>query len=363
MKLELNKIFWSAGNQEFSFDVTISEKITGIVGPSGAGKTTLMNILSGIITPESGSLVLDGKTLFDSKTGTNVPVNKRDIGVVFQDYYLFPHLNIKKNLTYSWKYREVDSSFDQVVDLLEIRHLLGKRPVSLSGGERQRAAIARALLMKPGLLLLDEPFSNLDQKKRRQIISHLHEISSQMDIPMIIISHDIDDILKLTRTILMVSGGRIVASGDILHIMKSQKTSELPGEQRYVNTFEGEFSGSKKAHRLFQFSFCESSAEFVCNNELLGDTMSSGQRVKFSIRPEDIALALNFLEGISIQNQLPGIIEDIKKYDSFYYITVSCGTRLTVRVTEAAVTSLGLETGKTIYCLFKANVIEVVHIY
>ena len=215
MDLVLDSLQYRAGRKEFNYNAHVKSGITGIIGDSGAGKTTLLKIISGIAKPYFGRLTLNGKVLFDTQRKISVPVHKRNIGMVFQQNYLFPHMNIVNNLIYSrgQHFHRNSSDFDEIVDLLSIGHLFTKKPRDLSGGECQRVAIGRALLQKPDLLLLDEPFSNLDKVRRYRIISYLLSINSRFSVPLMIVSHDWEDVSKLTDVILSVENGSIRHAG------------------------------------------------------------------------------------------------------------------------------------------------------
>ncbi len=172
------------------------------------------------------------------------PGKNRNIGYVFQENYLFPHLSVKKNLLFSKPYSKNKKqyiSFEDVISLLDLVPLLNKKPRQLSGGERQRVAIGRALLSQPRLLLLDEPFSNVDCSKRKQIISYLLRINNHFKIPMVIISHHLEDILKLTRKIVVIENGKSINSGDVFNIIKNGENPELIKSKKFQNTFTVQF--------------------------------------------------------------------------------------------------------------------------
>lgn len=369
MKLELKNITHRLGLNSFSYNTTITNDITGIYGPSGAGKTTLLNCIAGIEKPLSGSIVFNDKTLFHHDEGINTPVNKRNLGVVFQDNYLFPHLTILQNLNYSKPYiknrtRYID--FDKVVSLLGIEDLLTKKPNQLSGGEKQRVAIGRTLLSQPELLLFDEPFSNLDRRKRKQIISYLLKINHQFKIPLLIISHDLEDILKLTNHLLIINNGCIEAAGDYLNISEEGHVPDIICHKRYINIFEAYCSGFDVHEKQVSFSASPSShnkLHLSQSTSMLQNNMQLGQRIRLCLHPDDIALANNRVEGVSIQNQLKGRITQIISSRGSHYVTVDCGFVLVAEVTQAAVKTLQLELGQTVYCLIKAKAIEVVHSY
>ena len=190
----------------------IQTSVTGLFGPSGSGKSTLLILIAGFVKPDSGHLILNGVTLFNSEEGINLAPNLRRIGMLFQDGRLFPHLSIKNNLTYGLDLLSLESRvihLSDVIEMLELVSLLEKRPYELSGGEVQRVALGRALLMSPKLLLLDEPLSSLDEKLKKQILPFLKRIKENVEIPMIYVSHDLEEINYLTTSIMNIQNGQI----------------------------------------------------------------------------------------------------------------------------------------------------------
>ena len=183
-----------------------------LIGPNGAGKSTLLSLIAGFVKPDSGHLILNGVTLFNSEEGINLAPNLRRIGMLFQDGRLVPHLSIKNNLTYGLDLLSLESRvihLSDVIEMLELVSLLEKRPYELSGGEVQRVALGRALLMSPKLLLLDEPLSSLDEKLKKQILPFLKRIKENVEIPMIYVSHDLEEINYLTTSIMNIQNGQI----------------------------------------------------------------------------------------------------------------------------------------------------------
>jgi molybdate transport system ATP-binding protein len=187
-------------------------RITALFGPSGSGKSTLLNVIAGLIAPDEARIVIDGRVLADTKAGIAVPVHRRRVGYVFQDARLFPHLTVARNLLYGRWFTprpERYGSFREVVDLLGIRPLLGRRPATLSGGERQRVAIGRALLASPGLLLMDEPLASLDAARKAETLPYLERLRDELSIPMVYVSHSLDEVRRLTHSIVYLEDGRL----------------------------------------------------------------------------------------------------------------------------------------------------------
>ena len=205
---------------EFSLEVAFTSEgcVTGLFGVSGAGKTSLINMIAGLLRPDRGVIALDDDVLDDTKRGMHVPSHRRRIGYVFQDARLFPHMNVAENLDYGRRMNGLaDNSAQQkrVTDLLDIGHLLDRRPGKLSGGERQRVALGRALLSKPRLLLLDEPLGSLDEGRRAEILPYLIRLRDEANVPMVYVSHDAAEMRQLATQIVLLRGGQVTALGGV----------------------------------------------------------------------------------------------------------------------------------------------------
>ena len=192
--------------------------VTAMFGASGAGKTTLVNMIAGLIAPDRGRIRLDGAALFDSSSAINVPVHRRGIGYVFQEGRLFPHLTVAANLDYGRRMRALlrdPFEMERIVRLLDIGHLLDRRPGKLSGGERQRVAVGRALLMRPRLLLLDEPLASLDETRKREILPYFEKLRDEARVPMVYVSHNAGELSRLATSVVWLDGGRVAAVGGV----------------------------------------------------------------------------------------------------------------------------------------------------
>jgi len=191
---------------------------TALFGPSGAGKTSVVNMIGGLLMPDRGAITLNGTPLFDSTAGINVPPHLRRIGYVFQEGRLFPHLSVRQNLDYGRRLsgrRRDDKAFAHVVALLDLGHLIERRPRTLSGGERQRVAVGRALLMQPRLLLLDEPLASLDAGHKREILPYLVRLRDDAGMPIVYVSHVPAEVRRIATTVLRLDAGRVTATGGI----------------------------------------------------------------------------------------------------------------------------------------------------
>ncbi len=203
---------------EFSLQASFASegRVTGLFGASGSGKTSLINMIAGLLRPDRGTIAIDGETLDDTAKRVHVPVHRRRIGYVFQDARLFPHLDVRANLDYGRRMNRLADDPAQrgrVIDLLDIGRLLDRRPGQLSGGERQRVALGRALLAQPRLLLLDEPLGSLDEERKVEILPYLVRLRDEAGIPMVYVSHDADEMRQLATQVAMLKRGRVVAFG------------------------------------------------------------------------------------------------------------------------------------------------------
>jgi molybdate transport system ATP-binding protein len=192
--------------------------VTGLFGNSGAGKTSIVNMIAGLTVPDRGRISLDGNILDDCTSRVHVPPHRRRIGYVFQDARLFPHLSVRQNLDYGRRMNglESDASAEKhTIDLLDIGHLLDRRPAQLSGGERQRVALGRALLAKPRLLLLDEPLGSLDEERKAEILPYFIRLRDDASVPMVFVSHDAGEMRRLATNVVMLRRGKVTAFGGV----------------------------------------------------------------------------------------------------------------------------------------------------
>jgi molybdate transport system ATP-binding protein len=201
--------------------------LTALFGRSGAGKTSLVNVIAGLIRPDHGHVAIDGEVLTDTATRRFVPAHRRRVGYVFQEGRLFPHLNVRQNLAFGrWFAPRATttstrggSEFDQVIGLLGIDHLLARRPANLSGGEKQRVAIGRALLARPRLLVMDEPLASLDEGRRHEIFPYIERLRDEMRVPIVYVSHSVAEVARLATTLVVLSDGEVAAIGPTAQIM------------------------------------------------------------------------------------------------------------------------------------------------
>jgi molybdate transport system ATP-binding protein len=222
----------SAGTHlgEFALDADLKSerRVTAIFGPSGSGKTSVLNVIAGLLRPERGRVAVDGTVLLDTGAGIFVPPHRRRIGYVFQDDRLFPHLSVKGNLTYGRIFAGSSRNhayFEEVIDLLDLGSLLHRGIAALSGGEKQRVAIGRALLSSPRLLLLDEPLSSLDERRKEEVMPFLEKLRDRASMPIVYVSHVLSEIERLAGTVVLMASGRVLAVDDASRV--KAKAAEL----------------------------------------------------------------------------------------------------------------------------------------
>jgi molybdate transport system ATP-binding protein len=204
--------------------VTQGTGVTALFGRSGAGKTSIINMVAGLVRPDEGRIIVNGKTYFDSEREVNVRPEQRRLGYIFQDGRLFPHLSVKSNLTYGMKLvppAERFISFDQVVELLGIQHLLHRRPAKLSGGEKQRVAIGRAILTSPHLMLMDEPLASLDNERKSEVLPFIAELPREFSVPILYVTHSVEEIVTLAHYVVMIDAGRVIGLGETVELVRS----------------------------------------------------------------------------------------------------------------------------------------------
>jgi molybdate transport system ATP-binding protein len=326
--------------------------VTALFGHSGAGKSTIIHAIAGLIRPDIGKIVIEGETLLDSSQGLCVPAHERRMGVVFQDARLFPHLNVKSNLLFGQrraKDRTMGLAFDGTVALLGLGHLLERKPRTLSGGERSRVALGRALLMSPRALLLDEPLAALDAARKNEILPYLERVRDESKIPILYVSHSMDEVARLADRIVVLHEGRVMAEGSLFDVTSNLDLmgggAPLPG-----SVLEAVVSGHDEAHALSEVSF---SGETLFVPRL---SRSIGDKVRIRIDAQDVMLALAKPDGISANNVLAARIAEIRAGAGAYEdVLLSVGTaHLIARITRKSAERLKLEAEQKIFAVIKS---------
>jgi len=326
------------------------EGVTALFGRSGAGKTSVVNAIAGILRPERGRITIEGEPVYDSGRGIDVPTPRRRIGYVFQEGRLFPHLNVQQNLRYASLFSRAtpQSEFAHVVELLGLKDLLDRRPGNLSGGEKQRVAIGRALLSSPRLLLLDEPLASLDPHRKNEVLQYIELMRDEIKIPIVYVSHAVEEVVRLADTVVLVSAGEVAAIG--------AAEEALGRPDLRTSAFEG---GAVIDARVVEQDMQYDLATLAFDGGTLTVTNVGaliGEPVRVRIRARDVSIALERPQRISIQNVLGGTIAAVGDQRSGV-VDVSIGigaTTLRSRITARAARQLGLAPGLAVYALVKA---------
>lgn len=338
---------------QLEFKQTFESGVTAIFGKSGVGKTTLLNIIAGLASPDQGKIVLNHRLLFDSENKTNLSPANRGIGYVFQESRLFPHLNVRKNLTYGYRkipsHRQHPLHFQKVVDLLELTHLLKRYPNRLSGGEKQRVAIGRALLQQPDLLLMDEPLASLDAQRKIQILPFLKRVCDELDIPILYVSHLIDEIMHLAHFMAYLTEGRCQMFGPLLEALARHDMQKFYGLSEVGSLLETTVLGEDLEYHLTLLNHSGGQITIPRLN------VPVGQKIRIRVLPRDVIIAMAPPTDHSVSNVLKGTIVQAMQEDlSHMDILLDIGSPLWARVTRKSYDRLSLEKGKSVYALVKS---------
>lgn len=328
--------------------------IVALFGRSGCGKTTLVNIISGLLQPDEGRVELDGTVLTDTRERVRVPVERRRIGYVFQDARLFPHLGVLANLRYGLRRAPRESSaigLDEVLALLGLEPLLARRPYQLSGGERQRVALGRALLSQPRLLLLDEPLAALDVARREEVLPYLEKLRDELSIPMVYVSHQLEEVLRLATHVALMEAGEIVAAGTLSDISLRPELRAIVGSEAVGAIIDGTVTHVDGERGM---------ADVQLGGGLLHVSLqdaSVGSCMRLQLLARDIILATEPPRGLSVRNALQGVITEISDdIGSAVLVKIDIGSGAAVlsRVTRHAMQDLGLRPAMDVWVLVKA---------
>ncbi len=327
--------------------------VTALFGRSGAGKTSIVNMVSGLLKPDEGRIEVDGHVVFDSAAGIDLPPWKRRIGYVFQEGRLFPHLTVRRNLLYGWRFAPPAERYlteDQVIGLLDLGALLRRRPRSLSGGEKQRVAVGRALLSNPRALLMDEPLASLDVLMKREILPYVERLD-EMGIPILYVSHSLDEVSRLARNLVLVSEGRVTASGGVDRILSRLQLWSAEDESETGTMLATRVARHDDAAGLTHLDFRGGELRVPLVD------IPAGVAVRVWIRARDVSVATERPRGLSLRNVLKGTVMKIGGGEEGPLAELGLGigdATLTARVTRQAVRELGLAPGREVYALIKS---------
>ena len=341
----------------FALDAAFAIKrrgVTALFGPSGAGKTTIVNAIAGLVRPQYGRIAIDGEIVLDTDASVFVPARLRRAGCVFQDARLFPHLSVANNLRFGWrraKLRADEAQVSEIVELLGLSPLLARKPVRLSGGEKSRVALGRALLASPRLLLLDEPLSALDAARKADILPYLERLRDLERLPMIYVTHSIEEVSRLADDIIVLREGRVVAQGTAFDLLSDPEFAALvpsPGAVFPARVVE------HRADGLTALAF-DGGVLLVPRLEL-----RAGTALRVRLRADDIMLAREAPRAVSANNVLPAEIVSVPaQHGPHADIRLRCGNvKLVARITRSSLDRLGFASGQRVFAIVKSVTVD-----
>ena len=339
---------------DFSLDVDVrlpAHGITAVYGVSGSGKTSVLRAVAGLEPHARGRVALADQVWQDDAQGICLPTHQRAVGYVFQEASLFDHLDVQGNLNFGLhRSAGQQHALDAAIALLGIGALLKRRVQQLSGGERQRVAIARALATQPALLLLDEPLAALDAARRQDILPWLEKLRDELQLPMLYVTHAMDEVARLADTVLLMHQGRVQAVGPVSAVLTGSDSAWMLGEDVGA-LLDAHVQALDAAWHLAQVGF-DGGAMWLRDSGL-----ALGQRVRLRVLARDVSINLHPATGTSIQNHVPGVVQSITPdhHPSQVLVRLACGPSVLVaRVTARAVHELGLSVGQAVWAQVKS---------
>lgn len=344
------------GDFTLDADFACDHGLTALFGRSGAGKTTLVNLIAGLVRPQQGRIAIGDRVLVDTARNIFVPPHRRRLGYVFQEGRLFPHLTVRQNLLYGrwFNTRQDQITLDQIVALLGIESLLPRRPGNLSGGEKQRVAIGRALLSRPDLLLMDEPLAALDAARKDEILPYLERLRDELHLPIVYVSHAIPEVTRLADTVVLLSDGRVQAVGSMAELSSRLDLFPLIGRYEAGAVLNATIARHDEAYGLTELR-CRAGMLFVArSNRAVGETL------RLRIRGRDVTLSLDRPHGTSALNILPGIVAELKNDGGPQVeVRLDCnGDSLLARVTRLSAERLRLRPGAAVHAMIKTVALD-----
>ena len=359
LRARIRKTF-PAAEREFSLEVEFAAApgFTILFGASGSGKTTILDCMAGLATPDAGRIAVGERVLFDASARVEVPVAKRGMGYVLQDLALFPHLTVEQNVEFGLAHLPRPERKQRAAAMLQefrIDHLRRQRPAHISGGERQRVALARALVTDPCVLLLDEPLAALDAATKAKILDDLRLWNQAHRIPILYVTHSREEVMALGESVLVIEHGNIIAQGtphEVLRAPLQETVAQLAG-------FENIFDATVwLVHEDRGTITCRLPADKPGTYVLLETPLiraELGSRVRVGIRAGDILLATVKPEGLSARNVIAGRMVSVKRRDMMISARVNCGVEMAVYLTLAARDALQLGAGREVWLVIKTH--------
>lgn len=341
---------WYPGGFSLDLRFETTARVTALFGPSGSGKSSVIEMIAGLRTPDKGYIAAGEHVLFDSTTALDTAPEKRGIGVVFQDQLLFPHKNAEQNLRYGMRRARDEGpeiKFERVCAVLELDALLDRPMRGLSGGEKQRVALGRALLSRPRLLLMDEPLTALDDRLKLRILAYLDRAVQEWKLPAIFVSHAQAEVRRLADYVVVIDAGRVVAAGTPDEALAAPGAMALRDASGPMNVLRvgnlredaGRWSGEVGGQRIVLPTM---------------DKAPKGD-VYVQVSPEAVLLSREDVAGVSARNHLQGTVRSIVEIAGTCFVAVDAGQIVWAEVTPAAVKELALKNGAPVFCLIKTH--------
>ena len=331
--------------------------VLAIFGPSGSGKSTILRSIAGLYRPEHATIRANGETWSDTASKAFAPPHRRAVGMVFQEYALFPHLTALGNVMTALGHRPSGERRPRAEELLRLVHLSDhqdRRPQQLSGGERQRVALARALAREPAVLLLDEPFAAVDRTVRRRLQDEVNDLRRTLDIPLVLVTHDFDDVVRLATRLLILEGGKAIASGALTDLTSRPDLPWLREAVGLGSVFDARVVRRHSQRGLLELTF-DGGALFAADRAL-----DAGATVRVRIAARDVILATSEPPGLSLHNALAATVSAVAEADGDHVVVqlVVGSLLLLAEVTRDAIARLGIAIGTRVYALVKSVSIE-----
>lgn len=333
---------------------------TMVLGPSGAGKTTILNCIAGLIHPDAGRIATDARVLFDSDQRIDLPPAERRLGYLFQNLALFPHLTVAQNVQYGMAGLRPDERRARMTAMLEsfrIAHLIARKPGEISGGERQRVALARSLVTNPAALLLDEPLNALDNATKSKILDDLRAWNAAHEIPILYVTHSAEEAFALGERVVVLEGGRILAQGMPQHVLTTPRHETIAQLVGFENVFDATVRSIAETQGTM---LCQLNGSQTHLEVPLGHA-EPGARVRIAIRAGDIIVASDKPEGLSARNAFPAQVLSVRREGVRVVTMVEAGATFEVHLTPAAIDALRIEPGKQVWLVIKTyscNLVE-----
>ncbi|MBB3997974.1 molybdenum ABC transporter ATP-binding protein [Aureimonas pseudogalii] len=339
----------------FQLDARFTAKggLTALFGPSGSGKSSLVNLVAGLVRPDRGRIAVGDRVLVDTEANIFVPPHRRRVGYVFQDARLFPHLSVRRNLLYGRWFTpaaERRGAIDDLIDLLGIGPLMERRPAGLSGGERQRVAIGRALLASPRLLLMDEPLAALDDARKEEVLPYIQRLREGMDVPILYVSHSVPEVLRLAHHLVVLDAGRVVADGTPEDIFRRLDLHPTTAELEPGHALDTRIAGHDER---FGLTLLDARGGRLAIPIVAGGI---GAPLRIRIRARDVMISMQPPVGLSALNGLVARVTAIHREGRTHAdIQLDCGgDMLVARITQRSLETMGIAMGSQVHAVIKA---------